>query len=227
MPYAQHFRLSWGGTLFGGIEQWSCSLKMSKGGLATNTDRVGFAIDRIDDVYPKVLTYFQSVTSGHHRASKLVWVKFVPIGEDGKYEISGTTPEYRWVTPQTPGVHTSSTTADLPTQMALVISQRSTVRTRGRGSHGRWYNPPATFPVAAPDGCFSGAIALTLATAAKDFIVNLNNWTSPPADAPEVAMVSGIDTQTTPVNSVRVGNAYDVHRSRDRQLVETYQIVSF
>lgn len=236
-----HFLLAWGGSFYT-TEQWSCSLRFSKGGLTmpgpTQNDRIAFAADKLDEVATKVKAYH----TGPHGLSHQAWlsyVKFNAINTAGHYA-SAVSNTYD-VTPR--GVPTGFMTPGgqapaLPPQLALAVSLRTGLRS-GRGAFGRVFLPPQVLTLESEAPYITAAATGAIATHFADFINSLNNWSGLDlGQGPRVSILSReripdpdddtplphADPETTPVTEIRVGNIYDTITRRRNQLREVYAI---
>lgn len=229
MAYPRHYLLAWGGPL-GSQEQWSCSLRMTHEGLQNVADATleAGAKTSINEVAAKVRAYHQGSGSLLNNGAQLGWVKFNPIGPNGRY-INLTTYEKLYE----PAVAPQSGSAG-PFQIAAAISLETGVN-RGLAVAGRWFLPVANIPVA--DGLMVQNVQDELRNDAARFVRALNNWEG--IDMPSSPVVCVVSrgkrlnpTQTPaefgpgtfrPVTSIAVGNVLDTQRRRRAQLKEAYR----
>lgn len=220
MTYARNYiKLTFGGTLAGGGDIWSCGFS-----LGTDTDAT---IESITEDLPSVGgiigTLIQSwfSNSGNHVPSdvKLVSVKAAAINTDGKQ----TTPAWE-------AEFLASGGTNFP-----YLPQGATVRTlvsskfKDPGKYNRFYLPVAI------DNTFetwkiSNGVATSMATLTAQLIDDINTSLAeagPFNNTYEVCVVSNKGTgYQYPVASVRVGNIVDTQRRRRNALTETYQSVN-
>lgn len=224
MPYLRHYRLQFGGSLFG-TEQWSCSLHMIPGvDTLLEGPFIDFADAALDDVASDVLAWYKRSASLFSAASRLDYVKFNAIGPDGKYLDQTTTRATTFnSTPQTPPAGAG---VGVP-QVALALSMR-TERKRGPGSHGRVFIPVANVPLDASDPHIPSGTANLAADSFRILINDLNNW--PGIDAPmdpNVGLVSPLGAgHRVLVTGVAVGNVLDTQQRRRNQISEAYSVLA-
>nr|CRY96015.1 hypothetical protein [uncultured prokaryote] len=134
------------------------------------------------------------------------------ISVDGRY-VNDDTVQYDYSTPLE-----GSGTAKYPNQVALKITTR-TAKKRGRAHAGGWFLPSPSYVLSATLDLISAADALSAATAAQEFVEDLNaalpGW--------QVAVVSKVGTGATqPVTYLSVGRVLDTMRSRRTSVDEQY-----
>ncbi|HLO40084.1 MAG TPA: hypothetical protein VK176_03610 [Phycisphaerales bacterium] len=237
--YLPHLSLTFGGS-FWGSEIWQMGLRLSAGVYDTPTLRFDFCEAKLDDVATDVTSWFAHNNSGTSKQAHLDWVKFNPIGADGKYENKATTLSKRIVSSPTGGDFPYSGSGTLPPQVALVLS----LRTGNRGPREAWghvYMPCQSLQLDGSKPTLSTNAINNVAAKFAEFVNALNNWPGiDPLDGPVVSVVSKYSDYTdkrtgvhktfqaaiTPVTDVWVGDKYDTHRSRANKISQTYSKVA-
>ena len=230
-----HLYLTWGGTFYGS-EAWQMGVRFTPPATDTAAARDAFCAEHLADAASDISDWWQRAHTGASQHAILEWAKFNAIGTDGKYENKHVTHQSRYSPAVTPGTFTSVTTQHMPPQVALVLS----LRTGNRGPREAWGH--IYLPCAGIDYNFTGPYisdtnAGNVCGSFQEFISDLNNW--PGLDGPGSPVVciasksadyidrrSGVHKVFSPaltaVTEVWVGNLFDVHRSRAKQLRQTY-----
>ncbi len=240
MAYRKHYLLAFGGSLFGGMEQWQTSLRMARPVEELETDFMDTpgpgksAENVLDDLVADIRLFF---SGGHFtNAVRVEWVKFNRVGPGplGSAVYLNKTMTYaRYLT----GVGaaagnwvTGGTGTGWPApQLALAMGLR-TARQRGVGSKGRFFLPQVVGTGAmtsATDARMNASSRDNIKTAAGTFLNNLNNWPGFDANAPRliVATPGGKNEPeglNVPVTQLQVGRAVDTQQRRRRDLLEDY-----
>lgn len=228
MGYPKHLLVAFGGPL-GSKESWSCSLRMTSSTFSVLPDAAldEYAENNAQTVHDKVFAYLQSLGGKWNAAANLGFVKVNGINSDGHY-IGDT----HGVINDQPEIVAPGSNNFGAFQLSMVMTLL-TERTRGLGTHGRFYLP-APYLTVDKEGLLNPTTAASYASLTSDFITQLNNW--PGSDvpgAPNVCVVSrgkklgpktwGEGTFGT-VNRVAVGTVMDTQQSRRRSLLEGYQV---
>jgi hypothetical protein len=124
------------------------------------------------------------------------------------------------------GAINGATGKALPPEVAICGSVRTNVV--GRRGRGRMYIPALTDNALNTDGTVGGATASTITGATKTLVDSLANLPGGDPIAFNEGMVitsAGAPTGVWP-HEARVGNHFDVHRSRQLDVVETYTSVA-
>lgn len=210
-----HLKISFGGTLATGQEEWACSIHV--GSVAydmqpENAFRV--ATDRITDVAGSIETFFKSTAANVPDDVKLRWVKMALIGTDGKY--MGPAVE---IPMNAAGI---SPSAYIP-QSALVYTLDSG-KWKDPGKYNRFYLPRA-IGISSANWRLSTDAANAAANGVKTLIEAINDdltFGGPGSDQ-YVSVVSNAGSgYDNPVLAVRVGRIIDTQRRRRNQLPEDY-----
>lgn len=218
MAYSAHLLLAFGGSAWGGQEQWQNTIRMRK---ELNLGDVGdtlnaFARDNMEDVVTDVKNFFNSF-QGFSNQHRLEFVKFNAIRPDGRYLDQERTNQANFEPiVGSGGVHNPPQTA--------IVATLGTSAARGRAHAGRMFLPAIGDPAVGNDGRITVAKAQQVADLVAVFLNNLNNW--PGFDGvttPEVNIMSKLDGSHRKVNHVRVGRVLDTMRSRRSGLSEGYQ----
>lgn len=204
MPYPNdHGRLTWGGGAWSNNEIWQCGLRLSSAEAPSSS--------QVDAWVAGVTAYMTTVQNTH----VLEWLKWAPIGTDGKYLDAPDIIERDMHI-----VGSNGKSFRFPGQVSAVVTMRS-AKKRGSATHGRFY--PPTQPVFVDtDGRIQAGDKDALATAAKTLVNAIN---SAAADGKhEVSLCSPGGKKTTPdqqkVVSVGVGRVLDTQRRRRSALPE-------
>jgi len=108
----------------------------------------------------------------------------------------------------------------MPPEVALAMSLRAPIV--GRAGRGRMFLPGLAVSAAATDGLVASATTTALSTALKTLVTNLDNrGGTPDYDACTIVTSVGKSTAVRPTQA-RVGNHFDVQRSRQHQVSEAY-----
>jgi hypothetical protein len=225
MPYPQHWRLAFGGSLYGS-EDWSCNLKLGKVGALQGATINPETL--IDDCVTDIGNFLKGIYSGLSPAADLRWVKLNEIGPEGRYADPSRTVA-RYLTGAAIVKNTSSTAAPLP-QAALAFTLHS-ARTRGPLSKGRIFIPTYFSPSSLTEPRIAEGTAASAAGAMAAFVRALNNW--PGTDTSGLAVVNvspggrGLpDGGMDAVTAVSVGRVIDTQRRRRAAFQEAPQRVA-
>lgn len=225
MAYPDHYLLAWGGSIYGGPEQWVNTMRLVPQGwdeFGSSWVLPAFDIDggAMDDVANDVRTHFQNPDSGYSSDVRLEWVKFNAIASTGRYKDTTTTHRKDIATPFPAGTGSCA----FPAQVSMAVTFK-TNRGRGLASRGRVFVPSPNKGLMPGSGRMSqGNIAL-VAAAWKTFITNVNNWPGyDVASSPQCAVVSNRSATGafSKIHAVTVGDVLDTQRRRREQLVEAY-----
>lgn len=237
--YVPHLSLVWGGTFFG-TETWQMGVRMSNPGIGTDQTGDEWCADKLSDVVTDISSWWDGGQSGQSSYAHLEWVKFNAIGADGKYVNKHETHQARVSPAVIPSAYPNVNTRNLPPQCALVLS----LRTGFRGPREAWghiYMPCVGVQTVTDQPYIRTVDTDAIASDFRDFIVALNDWPGvDPPNAPQVIIASKYSSyvdrrsgvaktfqaSNTPVTDVWVGNLIDTHRSRRKQLKETYSKVA-
>lgn len=224
--YVKHWLLAFGGSFFGS-EQWQCTARFLSP--VSRLDAEFWADAETFLPHAKTVTraWFVGNTAGWSNAAKLEWIKFNPIGTNGRYLQSGPTIRDDWAPAETSPTASWAAHGYCPPDCALAVSWHTELR-GPRGAHGRVYLPPQ-LPTINTSGKIDATALTAIATHAQTWANNINN--SPGFDAgtgPRLAVVSpksaryGTAPMNTEVTSVRVGSVMDTQRRRGKGLTEDY-----
>lgn len=221
MAYAQHYRVTFGGTLAEGVngaidEVWACNVNVVPAGGGTMDEDAYLA-----SVGPKLANWFGAGQNGMSSAATLNYIKCNRVGADGKYVDRTGSHRFDLPTPRVGG-----RTPVNPQIMTTCLSW-VTVLQRGPGSHGRIYPPNNTLgdttgeliPASDAIGQANAGVALL------KILNNSSNAPSPNTGTGPVArpvIASGINGTNTDITGCRVGNVKDVQRRRKNALIEVY-----
>ena len=236
--YKPHIYLTWGGT-FWGSETWQMGVRMTNPGIPLTATADEFCADHIADAASDISTWWDSGNCGQSHWAQLDWVKMNAIGADGKYVNTSTTHQVRVSPAKIPSSYPNLNAQMVPPQVALVLS----LRTGNRGPREAWghiYMPCAYIKTVTDQPYFLTADTENIAANFADFIRDLNDWPGIDSGSPEVCIASKysaytdrrtgtpkvFEAENTVVTDVWVGNLFDTHRSRRKQLRETYSKVA-
>jgi hypothetical protein len=220
---APHLRITFGGPFFTD-EQWQCTIHMafppslagSEGGM------IGVATAGLVTADAAIAAWLAGANNGVHKLALYQWVKCNAV-KDGRYIDQGHTNLYTRGTPVTPTTFAGTDAGNMPPQMALCLSTKTSARSRGPGSHGRIFIPAQHLPLVGSTPRINSTALDSVRDAFKAFLNDLNVWpTGDSADWPYVAHVPMGSTSAYQVSSVSVGDCWDVQRSRSKQLKEVY-----
>lgn len=207
----QRLKLVIGGTIGGGVEEWSTSCHYSY-----PTGEVDG--DALSTWAGEVKTLFGAITA--YPELKTVLSSAVTIGNVSAYGYPASGPaEFVGTSGNVAQPGTGS--ASLPPQIALTATLRTALA--GRRNRGRMYWPAmgADFGISAgqsfryPNG---GALADDIAS----YLTSIGDaWPGPTAIVPVV--YSAVADTLTPVSEVSVGDVFDTQRRRRDEMVENYQ----
>lgn len=112
----------------------------------------------------------------------------------------------------------------LPPQVATAVSMRANLV--GRRGRGRIYVPALAGGFLASDGTIGGAPSVTIRTAFKDLIDDLQELPGVTDYIPIVSIMSADSVDAVRPLEVRMGNRTDTIQSRRRQVAESYSITA-
>jgi hypothetical protein len=215
MPYPPHRLLAFGGSWNDpAIDQeiWSCSMRFDQFSAGPLGDEIVG-----NEAAQKVQRFFNTVAFAPK--ATLEYVKFNPIGPDGKYANETETTEVFF---QPPLIRTG-TGQLLPLQNTIAVSW-TTARSRGIASKGRMFLPGMNADWMTNIGLIGGAHREALVAACKLFIEDCRTWTSEyvgvPAIVSQGAQGGAGPGVAEPIIGVNVGNVVDTQRRRRNALVE-------
>lgn len=219
-----HLRVIFGGTFFTD-EQWQVGLHMAFREPSTHTDAgmISDAANAVSVIDSAIVSWLAGANCCVHTEARYGWLKVNAV-KDGKYIDTGHTNLLTKATPVAPTSYSGAAPTSLPPQMALCLSTKTSSRSRGPGSHGRVFLPAAHLPFQGSGPRIQTSSLVAVRDAWKAFLNDLNSWPSPwvTAEAPYVAHCPAGTTLALPVESVSVGDCWDVQRSRSKQLREVY-----
>jgi len=222
MPYANSYvYLRAEGTL-GAVSEVDIFTMGWKIALSTGTEPGTSAlVDFLEAVEAPLKAFHGSTSLNSSSAAILRSASAAVIGTDGKYTGAGlqATTRVDWTEPG-PGFGT----AVHPWSTAMCMTHR-TVRSRGRGSHGRVFWPCLTLPVSPITGGWPTSTVPTIAGEYADLIgaINAAAASELPANL-GVCVMSNRGTGTTAqVTYVQVGNKPDRQERRESALLENYE----
>lgn len=219
MAYTPHTLVTFGGTLqerTAGDEIWQCGVRglNSPGNVPVGDAQLEALVTKIAtqvSATQNLLGWFQSVTSRIPTTTKLLWVKAANIGPDGKY-----TADPAIYTYAVPGV--GAATQTVPTFMSLCYTW-TTGRTFGRKlRYGRIYPPNASVPVGVGSQVAAGDVTAAVAQAKQLLSALAQSDTEYSFEPAVVSPAGGYEY----ITGVKVGNVWDVHRSRKDAVAEAY-----
>ena len=223
----QHVLMTWGGPL-ATTEQWSCGVRwanLPNGDPNPPADITSAQFtqirNQIDEVWARLLTWFQSGNSGAAVGSlaQLSWCKLALIAEDGSYADEPVAFE---TTPANPPATTT-----LPPQCAYVVSLRSGLGL-GRANYGRFYVPTPTWSPGQNAGLATEAQAASARTAAKTMLRDVEADLQVQLSSIRLAIMSNLGLgQTKLVQEIGVGRVVDTQRRRRNKLNEGMALTSF
>lgn len=202
---APHNLLAFGGSLFSGLEEWSCTLRST----TTGTDDDAGATAALAAIGDVVSLWVQGNPIMGAQA-RLGWLKFNRVGVDGKY-LSNTT-RLREFTPERVN---ASGGGNYPAQIALVATLETGAQ-RGLAHRGRIFLPCPRFGIGV-DGRITAEDAQTAATSVATLLGNLNSATGYGSTIVASRTRSGDQRVVT---GVTVGRVLDTMRSRRTSLPE-------
>lgn len=161
----------------------------------------------------------------HSDRVSLTKVRVASIGNNGRVvrNLAGGYVQGDWN-----GISTGSvaSTTVLPPQTSVVVSLQSGAA--GASGKGRFFLPQTIHRPQLTDLRMSDDDALAIATAARSFLVALRAaaGTNSPVVASGGSSVTGQPPANYPVIQVKVGKAFDTHRSRRGDLLEAYSTIA-
>lgn len=221
MAYDPHTLVTFGGTLTevsGQDEIWQCGVRgvnmpgdgpVGAGQLADLVEAIAIKVDTTQNL----LGWYQTVAYHQSATALLKWVKAVNIGPDGKYSSDPHT--YTYTTPGTGGGGGA-----VPSFLSVCYSW-TTARNYGRKlRNGRIYPPNFAASVVAGGATISEPTQAQLLEGAGVLLSALARSADEYNFVPCVVSSQG---GHEPITGVRVGNVFDVHRSRKDAVRETYE----
>lgn len=154
-----------------------------------------------------------------YQAASFRWthVKIAACDTDGKYRVPAAV--YLFTSPIV-GSASGTYGTTMPPEVALALSLRAPIV--GRRGRGRMFLPGLAVSAAATDGLVASGTATALSTALKTLVTNLDDRPGTPLmDACTIVTSVGLSTAVRP-SQARVGNHFDVQRSRQHQVSEAY-----
>ena len=215
-----HLNITFGGTYWGD-EKWQCGIKMAFSILDDDETMKAFAAARISQVDTAIATWLANVNCGVSRKALYQWVKVNAV-RDGKYIDQAHTNMITRGSAVTPAAFPGANSTELPPQVCLCVSLVTSLASRGKASHGRVFLPVQSIPLQSSSYRINTTALQSIADCFKGFLDDLNAWASPPAHPPLVSLIPRTGMLSNSVTSVKVGDCYDVHRSRDKDLKENY-----
>lgn len=214
MPFAPHYRVSFGGSLSeSGVvdEIWNCTVNCAD----RSSEAPGFSEDDyLNDINGPLKTWFSSLDAGNSSKATLEYVKCNLINAEGNYN-SDDSHTFFYATP----FGTGFAAPKYPQIITTAVSW-GTTRARGPGAHGRIYPPNNTFDDATTLE-MSAANQTALVRAGQALLTALNN--TPGGNTLHPVVASKVDASLTDIIEVLVGSVKDVQRRRKDALVEVYQ----
>jgi hypothetical protein len=225
VAYDPHTLVTFGGTLTeitGQDEIWQCGVRgvnnpgdgpVDAGQLSNLVTAIATQVSAT----PNLLGWFQGQAGDISNSARLAWVKAANIGADGKYTSPPATYHYA-----VPGVGPSD--GQVPSFMSLCYTW-TTARLYGRKlRYGRIYPPNFGIPIVAGSASVADAQAIFAAQSAVKCLGALAQSASEYHFQP---CVVSPNLGHEAITGVRVGNVYDVHRSRKDAVAETYQALAY
>jgi hypothetical protein len=210
MPFPRaHLLLSFLGTAWGGVEEWSTSLRVDQAVLPTAAV--------LASVRDRFETFHRSGDAGISQAALFIAVKAAVIGVDGRYPAEGNAIT-SVLAAAAPGAG-AGVTNGYP-QCTTVVTLR-TALLRGKGSVGRMYLPSTAILVNS-DGRIAAGQAQNLANAAGVLISDLNGLLDGDISVFGQGVGGTGPGSQRDVTGVRVGRVVDTQRRRRNQLDEGY-----
>lgn len=216
MTWPAHILLSYGGTMCSGKEIWANNIRFTHGDsdLPLDIDNLG---SMIDDIKSDINDLFQDTRSKMLTDTKVTWIKFNPIGPDGRYVDKEQTIERRLTADQV--IQGSVQGPILPPQCTVAITLKTGVE-RGRASRGRIFVPRPAVECSL-DGTFSVQNANDMAAMYGEFFGNLGDWPGLDLTTLAPSVVSGLGDGTKhKITHVEVGRVVDTQRRRRNALTE-------
>lgn len=228
MAYPKHYLVSFGGSL--GLEEtWSCGLRMTDSqlqGVDGNTLQEA-ALDHVAEIDAKVRAFIVAIQGRMNGHATHHFTKFNAIDPNGHYY--GTTTGEVIHAPAFDVPHGSSG----PFQISTVISLATGVQ-RGLAVAGRFFLPTWAANVDVTGAAVDSHVT-EIGEAARDFVVDLNDWNGIDLPwSPVVCVVSQGKRQPgggygtgmfRPVTEIGVGRIQDTQRRRRANLKERYHPV--
>lgn len=216
MAFPDHWLLSWGGSLYGGQDEWSNGIRFATpdGGGPGQVDETAM----VQDFATQLSAFVASNGSGYSNAVAMEWVKFNQIAPNGGYVDEGTTHVVELGT-----AVKGPTTPAFPPQISLCVSFLTPVA-RGYASKGRLYVPVPGLVVQVATGRVATTALQGIADSWATFLEELGNM--PGLDltdiVPSIVSRTPLAGAQNPINGVRVGDVLDTQQRRRNAMVETY-----
>lgn len=226
--WLQHIRLSFGGPLGGGMEEWSNTVRLKhNANRAGNVGSVGVTGSQLDGGLERLeaplKAWFSRSESGIHNSAQLTWAKLNLILTTGKQSEAAT--HYREWTAVGGGLLGGAP----PWYQTAALTMRTDYK-RGRAHSGRIFPPLIAYPIAAGGPYISEAqataMATSWATALDDICAAIvdASWPLPNQDLYPVIASAGTAVGPDPggpvllpVTGVVVDRVHDVqHRRTNR-----------
>lgn len=221
MTYAQPFlRLSFGGSLAGGNEIWSCNLHLITIGTVVSPETwLLLASDALPAVGDILEAYVANPAVLVPNDVKLDWVKLALIGTDGKYMAEAYEQQ----------LDGQGSQAESYLPQASLVNTMVSSKWKDPGRYNRFYLPITIN--AFPEGAYSLTEFAQTAylTELKEFIEDINTAFEDidPGYDTRVGVVSNTASGSQDsVYSVRLGRIVDTQRRRRNALNEAYQQVN-
>lgn len=218
MAYPYHYLFAFGGTLLGGSEIWTNTIRFVATGTPDEDYDQAERAEGLTTVMAEGFALTGAATLGYSSNVRLEWGKFNAIGPDGKYASESDT--YVFDLPSN-GVVGSVGASNYIPQVSLAVSW-GTDRARGPASKGRIYIPMPGF-MPGTNGRLAAAQTQAIASAWAAQIDRLNDEVQGTGqELPIACVVSGVNGAFSPITNVRVGDVLDTQRSRRNALTESY-----
>lgn len=221
MTYSQPFiRLSFGGTLAGGNEIWSCNIHLVSDGAVPDPITWGIAAAAyMGDVGALLEDYLANPAVLVPNDVKLDWIKEAVIGTDGLYMAE----------PYEQPLDGQGSQAESYLPQASLVNTLVSTKWKDPGRYNRFYLPITinAFPEANYSLSEYGQTAYL--TALKELIEDINtaHESMPVGYETRVGVVSNTGAgETNNVVAVRLGRIVDTQRRRRNALNENYQMVT-
>lgn len=224
MAYGRHALVQFGGTMgggAGGTEEWSCGLRLHydhplRPDENLNADEQEEFLN--NTAVPALANFWIDEDTRISSDTKLEFVKFNAIGENGKY-VNPTTTEF--VFPSN-GISATGGARRYPLQVSVVATLETDV-SRGVASKGRIYLPSPTLALDPASGLFDNAQTQLLADRVAQLVSELANDDASMSIAFEPAVMSnvaraGVDKFWRRVERVSIDTVPDIQRRRANDL---------
>lgn len=216
MAYAGNLTtLSWGGSLAGGNEIWSCGIHISAAHVDAPGTWGGWALEMLPLLGANLQAYHSNPDVKVPWDAKLEWAKLAYIGTDGKYLQEAK---------EQPFFANGSVNAPYLPQASMVNGLLST-KWKDPGKNNRFYMPFSHPATTDNNYKLEPANQTLYANALAGFIDALNTSLATSAYQPAEKIIVASSSGTghaEPVHSVRVGAIIDTQRRRRNALEEDY-----